>query len=351
MNCSELVKRVSDGLVSERKHPDVDLWIYNYTPKTQYSGAWDEYTLNARGLILDRDGNIHSKPFPKFFNLSEHLGGSTTLQLPPIPNEPYLITNKLDGSLGISYFIDGEMFLATRGSFSSDQALVGTKILHEQYLQQGYEFDPRYTYLFEILYPENRIVVDYNGLKDVVLLAVLDKDGITHREIFNSYPFPKVEIFEPVPLKELGTRKIDNFEGFVVEFDSGMRVKVKLDEYVYLHRLLTQLTPKSIWDLLRQNKPLDELLEIAPDETYDWVQDQAKGMRNEFEGIKAEAHRNLTQIPKGPNVTRKEQAAIIKELPNPHLVFALLDDKPVDEKIWKMVEPSGGERPNETFRV
>ena len=34
-----------------------------------------------------------------------------------IPNEPYLITNKLDGSLGISYFIDGEMFLATRGSF------------------------------------------------------------------------------------------------------------------------------------------------------------------------------------------------------------------------------------------
>ena len=104
MNCPELVKRVSDGLVSERKHPDF-LWIYNYTPKTQYSGAWDEYTLNARGLILDRDGNIHSKPFPV----------TIPLKLPPIPNEPYLITNKLDGSLGISYFIDGEMFLATRG--------------------------------------------------------------------------------------------------------------------------------------------------------------------------------------------------------------------------------------------
>ena len=39
-------------------------------------------------------------------------------------------------------------------------------------------------------------------------------------------------------------------------------------------------------------------------------------------------------------MTGKEQAAIIKELPNPHLVFALLDDKPVDEKIWKMIEPS-----------
>ena len=136
---------------------------------------------------------------------------------------------------------------------------------------------------------------------------MLDKDGRTHRGIFNSYPFPKVEIYEPVPLGDLGTKKIDNFEGFVVEFDSGMRVKVKLDEYVYLHRLLTQLTPKSIWDLLRQDKPLDELLEIAPDETYDWVQDQAKGMRNEFERIKAEAHRNLTQIPKGPNVTRQSR--------------------------------------------
>ena len=289
-------------------------------PKNPVFGAWDEYTLNARGLILDRDGNIHSKPFPKFFNLSEHLGGSTTL--PTTTNTQRTIPNHQQTRRKSRHQLlpsTGKCF-ATRGSFSSDQALVGTDILHEQYLQQGYEFDPRYTYLFEILYPENRIVVDYNGLKDVVLLAVLDKDGRT-TENFSTVTRSKDRNIQACPLEELCTKKIDNFEGFVVEFDSGMRVKVKLDEYVYLHRLLTQLTPKSIWDLLRQNKPLDELLEIVPDETYDWVQDQAKGMRNEFERIKAEAHRNLTQIPKGPNVTRKEQAAIIKELPNPHLVL------------------------------
>ena len=113
------------------------------------------------------------------------------------------------------------MFLATRGSFSSDQALVGTDILHEQYLQQGYEFDPRYTYLFEILYPENRIVVDYRGLRDIVLLAVLDKDGRTHREIFDSYPFPKTETYKPVPLEELCTKRLTISKGSLSNLTQG----------------------------------------------------------------------------------------------------------------------------------
>lgn len=42
------------------------------------------------------------------------------------------------------------------------QALVGTKIL-EEYLDDGWTPHPDATYLFEIIYPENRIVVDYRG--------------------------------------------------------------------------------------------------------------------------------------------------------------------------------------------
>jgi RNA ligase len=71
----------------------------------------------------------------------------------------------MDGSLGILYKVDGKPYLATRGSFVSDQAVAGTAMLHERY--GDYEFEDGFTYLFEIIYPENRIVIDYKGMSDL----------------------------------------------------------------------------------------------------------------------------------------------------------------------------------------
>ncbi len=73
----------------------MDLEICNYTPKTQYDKLWDAYTLISRGLILDSEHNILSKPFSKFFNLNET--PETTLS--NLPVEVPLITEKLDGDI------------------------------------------------------------------------------------------------------------------------------------------------------------------------------------------------------------------------------------------------------------
>ena len=62
---------VERRLIAVQKHPTEDLWIYNYTKKAQYEGAWTEETLTARGLILDAAGNVVAHPFRKFFNLEE----------------------------------------------------------------------------------------------------------------------------------------------------------------------------------------------------------------------------------------------------------------------------------------
>ena len=113
---------IDDGLVTERAHPDdPGLRIYNYTPNVQYGRVWDDVTLQCRGLIL-RGEEVVARPFKKFFNLGE-------LDSPPT-SPPRRISGKMDGSLGISYIApDGLWSLATRGSFASEQAIEGTKML------------------------------------------------------------------------------------------------------------------------------------------------------------------------------------------------------------------------------
>ena len=131
--------------------------------------------MTCRGLIARGDGTIVARPFPKFFNLDEIIARGESL-----PAEDFEVFDKLDGSLGILYHDSaGHPRIATRGSFLSEQAARGTGLLREKY--GDLRFDPACTYLFEIIYPENRIVVDYAGLTDLVLLAVIDTDSGAER--------------------------------------------------------------------------------------------------------------------------------------------------------------------------
>ena len=162
-----LQSMLEQKLVSVQKHPHTDLFIYNYSPLVQYQKLWNEITLMTRGLILDKEMNIVARPFKKFFNLEEHSPGE-------IPNEAFDVFNKEDGSLGILYWINDKPAIATRGSFSSDQALHATQLLRDRYGHTFDSLDREHTYLFEIIYPENRIVVNYGDLDDLILLAVID---------------------------------------------------------------------------------------------------------------------------------------------------------------------------------
>jgi len=148
----ELIPYIEKGLISERKHPNADLWIYNYTPVVQYDRLWDAITKSCRGLIMDGAGNVIARPFSKFFNLQEH-------QPSEIPNEPFDVYEKMDGSLGIIYWIGNTPYIATRGSFESEQSIHATNVLHTRYAHLFNKLNRKYTYLVEILYPENRIVI------------------------------------------------------------------------------------------------------------------------------------------------------------------------------------------------
>ena len=157
---TQIKKYIKYGYIVSRPNKEETLLILNYTNKCQFDRLWDEITMICRGLIVDNDWNIIARPFTKFFNLGELTEA--------LPYKKFNVYEKLDGSLGILYWINNIPFIATRGSFESEQAIKGTEMLFKYQLDI---LDKNYTYLFEIIYPDNKIVVDYGTEEKLVLLA------------------------------------------------------------------------------------------------------------------------------------------------------------------------------------
>jgi RNA ligase len=55
VDLKELNKRIEQRLIKVQKHPDAELYIYNYTPIAQFGRQWDEYTLMCRDYSV-REG-------------------------------------------------------------------------------------------------------------------------------------------------------------------------------------------------------------------------------------------------------------------------------------------------------
>lgn len=323
-----LEQLAAEGWITRRKHPWLDLWICNYTPKTAYSGNWTEDTMVCRGLIVDGDGAVVQRPFRKFFNLGQE--GTEWL------DEPFEVFDKLDGSLGILYWGTEGPALASRGAFGSQQAFEGTDILRERYRHTFEHLDPSLTYLFEIIYPDNRIVVDYGDRRDVVLLAVLDTATGRDLPLYQfAHLFPTATRYDGLGLTELQLAQLDqaNREGYVVRFDSGLRVKVKLSEYVRLHRFVAGINERHIWEALRDGT-LDNLLAGAPPHYLTWAHQRAEELRVAFATIEGQCRRDFRVLD-----SRRETAEHFKTCPFPQVLFLMLDERPYDGAIWRLLRP------------
>ena len=339
----ELSDMMEQGYVVRRRHPEFPLWIYNYTARAQYANIWNETTMTCRGLITDAAGNIVARPFKKFFNLD---------QVQQLPKEPFKVYEKMDGSLGILYWWNGIPYIATRGSFDSPQAILATNLLRGQYSRAF--LHPAHTYLFEIIDPSNRIVVDYGDRSELVLLAIIDtRTGFEFP--LQDIGFPIVQehdLFGADTVAHANDKKYDvlsyyravnmpNREGFVIRFAGGLRAKIKMLEYLRLHKLLTGVSEKRVWECLSTGAGIDAMVERVPDEFHDWVKKTAESLQLQYAGIERRA-RNIfaaTMLETSASTTRKELAAVFSQSPLKSILFAMLDEKPYSHLIWRMIEP------------
>jgi RNA ligase len=333
----KLNKYYEDGLLYKQVHPSLPLTIWNYTEKVQYENLWDEVTLMCRGLVTDDTGDIIATPFHKFFNIEE---GKFE------PTENFEVYEKMDGSLGIVFWYRGQWVVATRGSFTSDQAIKAREILKK------YNTDIMFrhlTFCFEILYPENRIVLDYGDDEKLVLLGTFDKNGKeTDVEIWSQWGFDVVKKYDGIKdFKELKSMVKDDQEGFVVKFSNGDRIKVKGVEYLRLHKIMTNVTTTGIWEYLKNGEDVMELLKDVPDEFYKKIQNYVKDLRYVYFQISEDVGKKFDYMMYGkyndkePITDRKEFAEWVFTQPKhmSGILFRMFDKKDYSEIIWNLIRP------------
>ena len=344
-----LNKYFEEGLVYKQVHPTLPLTIWNYTENVQYEGKWDDVTLQTRGLVTDDNGKVVARPFKKFFNMEEGKHTATP---------EFDVYDKMDGSLGILFNYEGEWVMATRGSFTSDQAVKGFEML-QKYDYQKLHKD--YTYLFEIIYDENRIVVKY-PYEDLVLLGMINTEtgyevdlygegvDVRLKNLINNLGFKVVKKYDGINdysvLKEMIK---DDEEGFVVRFSNGDRMKVKGEEYLRLHKIMTNVSTTAIWEMLSEGKDVLELLKDVPDEFYKKIRMYVADLRydhyryGEHAGKIHDYFRYGKYGDRDPEPSKKEFALHLEECKThpkiKALCFLMWDGKNTDKVIWNYLKP------------
>ena len=330
-------------------HPTLPLTIWNYSEKVQYDNLWDDITMQTRGLVTDEKGNIVARPFKKFFNDSEKKH---------TPTPDFDVYEKMDGSLGILFYYKGEWVLSTRGSFTSDQAIKGFEML-QKYEYQKLHKD--YTYLFEIIYDDNRIVVKYD-YEDLILLGMINTEtgyevdlygegnDVRLKNLITNLGFKVVKKYDGINDYSILKGMIkDDEEGFVVKFSNGDRMKVKGEEYMKLHKLITSVSTTGIWEMLSEGRDVLELLKEVPDEFYNKIKTYVRDLKytyfslSEYAGKTHDGFRYGKFGDKDPEPTKKEFAEFLSmNNYNPvikALCFAMWDKKDYDKIIWKHIKP------------
>lgn len=341
-----LRSRVESKLVKEVVAPyDRDLSLYCYTQNAVVDRAWDPVVEMARGLVLDhRTKTIAAKPFPKFFNFGERSAS--------VPDEPFEVTEKMDGSLGIAFFHERDKTwrMATKGSFTSPQAERGKSMLDSLNTRA---LVPGWTYLFEIIYPENRIVIRY-PFEGLVMLAAYDDVGevsrhqleIDAREIGVSVVGSVTSYRSMQEMVDACATFASDTEGFVVRFASGLRLKIKGAEYLRVHRMVSNITPLSIWDGMRNRQDIDVVRREIPEEFWSDFDQIRSLLSGRFEAVV----RSVNEVvPRFAAKTDKEIGLSLSSVPEdvrPYIFSARKkgerwhEDEKSWSNLWRSIRPT-----------
>ena len=162
----------SEFIVAEREFGTVINYVVSMADTFDMTGPDDiggAIRRECRGIIFDQEGNLMSRPFHKFFNISE----KEETQIHAINmSQPHVIMEKMDGSMIRPIWLYGRLRLATK------MGVTDVSMQAEVFVAEN----PRYmdfakwcisneiTPIFEWVSNQQRIVLDYPK-DDLILIA------------------------------------------------------------------------------------------------------------------------------------------------------------------------------------
>lgn len=340
---------VKDGVFCGQK-------AFLVTPSMQGT-VWRQSNKHLRSSIWSETGELLSAGFPKFTNAGENPEHF------PMPGSLLgsVCVEKLDGSLAIFDFVNGEFSCRTRGTFSYKALDNAKDFEHCMAKYPGIEkwcrYDSSYSLLCEITTPNQKIVIDYGPEPDLTLIGVIYKPGYV---IFRQDTLD--EVAEVIGLKRprrfvfpslddclTDVAKWEGLEGCVIYSGKDFHVmhKVKSSSYLRCHRFKSNATLPNVLDLwMAQSRPDFEtfkasLIQQFDDECWKLVESFALSVTEAGYTLIKELAQLKSVIEPLRIQKRREAAAYIfanhKDLQG--AAFKILDGRDLDDKtIRKLME-------------
>jgi len=257
--------------------------LCNY--RSDQFSTWNEYTIICRGLVIDKKRRkLIATPFPKFFNYGQYHSSVKQYIVSKVnpknnnkqpedttteeekKNDAIIISHgiyeKLDGSLGIGFYCEysKQWRIITRGHFGSKQAQWAMEYIQDKNVDKS--LIKGHTYMFEIIYPENQIGVDYGDFEGLILLHAYNEKGYEYqyeylKVIANKLKFKVAKCYNKKyqSIDDLlsAQKSIDkNKEGFVLCLNNGFRIKFKGEEYLNMIKKKTHGNTSGIQDNVKK---------------------------------------------------------------------------------------------------
>lgn len=270
-----------DNFSIKVKEYEEGLTVYNYC---QIASHKTPMTSECRGLILDKNFNIVSRSFDRFFNIHEQPETQKHIDMSKAE-----LFEKVDGSLIKIYCWNNTWYVSTRGTAFAESEVNGFPITFKELvfkalnIEQELSFQiactkylhPDYTWVFEVTSMENRVVTRYEGYMLHFLSARSNQTGIyvlqdiatKAAERFGA-TIPKSFTFDSVEACIETAKNLPNLaEGYVLYQDGVPVCKIKSPVYCAIHLIKGEgLNPKRIAELVLTGEQA-EYLAYYPEDT------------------------------------------------------------------------------------
>lgn len=291
-----------------------NLRIFNYGKEAFTGKGYTQAEVLCRGLIIDANtGEIVARAFDKFFNYGER--GINISPSGKIKN----VYEKIDGNLGVLYRDNGKYKISTRGRMDTDTALWATEFLNKHYDLTGLENE--LTLIFEIISPYSKVIVDYEGLEDLVLLAARNRyngeyvDITKLMELADRYGFSLPDTYSLNSIDDIIAMSDgldNNAEGYVVEYEDGSRWKVKGKEYRHLAHLVITLSFRNTVRAI-QDDILERYISLVPERFMVFVRRWIQEIEDYKENTLKRIQEILATVPKDILADNKKFALWVNE--------------------------------------
>lgn len=221
--------------------------------------VWTEDNLHFRSSVWNKDGELISASFPKFFNWNE----KPNLTGYPHPKDKYIsVLEKIDGSCLIVSYYKGNIMVRTRGTVDASKLdKNGDEIayLKEKYpsvfdVNNGFfqhEYNKKISLIFEWVSPKNKIIISYEESDIILIGAILHDDYMLYTQAILDFfakdvlhvKRPKVYKYDSMDELLADVELWENAEGVCVYYNNWQNIrKVKSAWYNNLHRGMSGMT-------------------------------------------------------------------------------------------------------------